>query len=86
VNGHDYINGYCRICKEMEPGHVVPTTVAPTQPTQAPTEPTQAPTPAPSTPADSTGTGGTNWWPLILIILLGMIGLGVLAFVLFKKK
>ena len=86
VNGHDYTNGYCRICKEMEPGHVVPTTVAPTQPTQAPAEPTQAPTLAPSTPADSTGTGGTNWWPLILIILLGMIGLGVLAFVLFKKK
>ena len=80
VNGHNYMNGYCRICKEMDPEHVATTTAAPTE---APT--TEAPA-ADNAGANQQNKNDTNWWPLILVVLLGGLGLAIMAVVLLKKK
>ncbi len=89
VNGHDYVNGWCKFCQARDPEYVAPTdpTAAPTDPTAAPTAPTAAPTaPTDNTAGNNGGSSSTNWWPLILIIILGVLGLAIMAVILIKKK
>lgn len=83
VFGHEYVNGWCRICREKDPNHV-PSSVITQSPTQKPaTEPTVAPTIP--TPADSDNEGGSNLIFIILAILLIAL-LGVMIVFLVKKK
>ena len=90
VYGHDYINGYCKICKEMEPGHVASTssttltegtTTAPTTDAPASTYPS-----APDTNHTDNDNGGEFPWILLILAVFLVCVLGVMIVFLLKKK
>lgn len=95
VNGHDYVNGWCRICKEKDPNHVAPTTEPmDSTPTSAPilqnqTTTTQKIDNMPDNGGvqmENTEDAADTTWILIAVAVVLLCLLGALVVFLVKKK